>query len=73
MVRFPDRSEWKDGFQPDWKGGLIWYTDGSKTNKGTVSEVYGYGTRQKLSYSLGKYTQYSRQKCMPSWHAQWRT
>jgi hypothetical protein len=35
MVRFPDRSEWKDGFQPDRKGGLIWYTDGSKTNKGT--------------------------------------
>jgi hypothetical protein len=23
MVRFPDRSEGKDGFQPDRKGGLI--------------------------------------------------
>jgi hypothetical protein len=34
-VRFPDRSEWKDGVQPNRKGGLIWYTDGSKTNKGT--------------------------------------
>lgn len=32
MVRFPDRSEWKDGFQPDRKKGLIWSTDGSKTN-----------------------------------------
>jgi hypothetical protein len=30
-IRFPDRSEWKKGFQPDSKGGLIWYTDGSKT------------------------------------------
>jgi hypothetical protein len=23
MVRFPDRSEWKGGFQPDRKGGLV--------------------------------------------------
>jgi hypothetical protein len=55
-VRFPDRSEWKDGFQPDRKGGLIWYTDGSKANKGTGAGVYGYGTRMKRSFSLGKYT-----------------
>jgi hypothetical protein len=32
-IRFPNRSEWKKGFQPDTKGGLIWYTDGSKTKK----------------------------------------
>jgi hypothetical protein len=31
MIRFPDRSELKEGFQPDRKRGLIWYTDGSKT------------------------------------------
>jgi hypothetical protein len=31
-VRFPDRSDWKDGFRPVRKGGLIWCTDGSKTN-----------------------------------------
>jgi hypothetical protein len=30
-VRFPDRSEWEDGFQPNRKR---WYTDGSKTNMG---------------------------------------
>jgi hypothetical protein len=34
-IRFPDRNEWKEGFQPDRKGRLIWYTDDSKTNKGT--------------------------------------
>jgi hypothetical protein len=47
MVRFPDRTEWKDGFQLDRNGVLIWYTDGSKTNKGTGAGVYeyGYGTR----------------------------
>jgi hypothetical protein len=30
-IRFPDRSEWKKGFQPHRIGGLIWYIDGSKT------------------------------------------
>jgi hypothetical protein len=55
-VRFPHRSEWKDGFHPDRKGGLIWHIDNSKTNKGTGAGVYAYGTRQKLSFSLGKYT-----------------
>jgi hypothetical protein len=54
-VRFPNRSECKDGFQPDGKEGLIWYTDCSKTNKDTGAWVYHYGTRQKLSFSLGKH------------------
>jgi hypothetical protein len=40
-VRLPDRSEWKDGLQPNRKGGLIWYKDGSKTDKGTTAGVYG--------------------------------
>jgi hypothetical protein len=30
-IRFHHRSEWKEGFQPDRNGGLIWYTGGSKT------------------------------------------
>jgi hypothetical protein len=42
-------SEWKYGFQPDRKEGLIWYTDGSKTNKGIG------GRRQKFSFSLLSY------------------
>jgi hypothetical protein len=36
--------------------GLIWYSDGSKINKGTGAGLYGYGTRRKFSFSLGKYT-----------------
>jgi hypothetical protein len=39
-VRFPDRSEWKDELLPNRKGGLIWYTNGSKTNKGTGAGVW---------------------------------
>jgi hypothetical protein len=38
-VRFPYISEGKDGFQPNRKGGLIWYTDGSKINKGIGAGV----------------------------------
>jgi hypothetical protein len=55
-IRFPERSDWKEGFQPDRKGGLIWYTDNSKTNKGTGAGMYCDGTRRKLSFSLGQYT-----------------
>jgi hypothetical protein len=44
-IRFPDRSEWNEGFQPDKKGGLIWYTDGSKMERGTGAGVYCYETR----------------------------
>jgi hypothetical protein len=55
-VRFPERGEWKVEFQPNRKGGLIWYRDNSKTNKGTRAGVYGYGIRQKISFSFGQYT-----------------
>jgi hypothetical protein len=68
MVRFPDRSEWKHGFHHNRKGGLIWYTDGSKTNKGLGCMVIVHG--RNLASALGNTSQYSRQKCMPSWDAQ---
>jgi hypothetical protein len=55
IVIFPDRRERRYGVQPDRKGGINWYIDGCKTNKGTGAGVYGYGTRWKLSFSLGKY------------------
>jgi hypothetical protein len=55
-IRVPDRSEWKKGFQPVRKGGLIWYTYGSKTKRGTGAEVYCHGTGRKLSFNLGQYT-----------------
>jgi hypothetical protein len=54
-VRFRERSEWKVGSQSDGKGGLIWYTNGSKTNKSTEAGVYGYGSGRKLRSDLGKY------------------
>jgi hypothetical protein len=55
-IKFPDRSDWKEGVQPNRKGRIIWYTEGSKANKGTGAGVYCHGRRQKLSFSLGQYT-----------------
>jgi hypothetical protein len=26
-VKLPDKYEWQNGFNPDNKGGLVWYTD----------------------------------------------
>jgi hypothetical protein len=55
-VKFPDRCESQNGFKTDNEGGLVWYTDGSKTNKGTVVGVYRWGTRRGHSFSLGLHT-----------------
>jgi hypothetical protein len=61
MIRFPDRSEWKKGFQHNRKGGLIWYTDSSKTKKKVLKlgcVVTGQGGNFVLA--LGNTQQYSR-------------
>jgi hypothetical protein len=57
---------------PDSKVELISYTDGSKINKGIGGGVYFHGKSGILSFSLGHYNQYSRQKCMPLRHVQLR-
>jgi len=46
------------------KEGLIWYTDGSKTNEGTGAGVYHINGAQRRSIAsvLGSKTHYSRQK-----------
>jgi hypothetical protein len=64
-------SEWKDVFQPDKKGRLIWYTEASKSNERSGGWVQSYGTSQKFSFDLGKYTTvFQAGECMPSRHAQ---
>jgi hypothetical protein len=55
-VKFPDKYEWQNGFNPDNKGGLVWYLDGSKTNKGTGAGVYRRGSRKGHIFSLGLHT-----------------
>jgi hypothetical protein len=55
MVKFPDKSEMSNRFNPDLKGETVCYMDRSKTNKGTGAGVYGWGTRRH-SFSLGSHT-----------------
>jgi hypothetical protein len=55
-VHLTSRHEWKNGFNPENKGGLVWYTDGSKTNEGTGAEVYRWGSGRGHSFSLRHHT-----------------
>jgi hypothetical protein len=45
-VKFPDKCKWQNVFNPDNKGGLVWYMDVSKTNTGTGAGVYRWGLRK---------------------------
>jgi ribonuclease HI len=55
-VHLSNKHEWQNGFKPDNQGGLLWYTDGSKTNEGTGTGVYKWGSRKGHSFSLGFHT-----------------
>jgi hypothetical protein len=43
-------AEWNN---PDNKGGLVWYIDGSENNTGTSAGVYRWGSTRRHSFSLG--------------------
>jgi hypothetical protein len=68
------RYERKGIFQSDTNWGLVWHTDGSKTNEGIETRVYGFGGRKKLSFSVGQYTTPGTpgRKVMPLMHVQLR-
>jgi len=53
IVKFPEKCEWQNGFNADNKLGLVWYTGGSKTERGTGAGVYKWGLRRGHSFSLG--------------------
>jgi hypothetical protein len=42
-VKFPDKCEWQNRFNPNNKGGLVHDINGSKTSKGTGAVVYRRG------------------------------
>jgi hypothetical protein len=56
MVKFPDKCEWQNKFNPHNRGGLVWYVDGPKTNEGTGAGLYRWGSRRGHSFSLGLHT-----------------
>jgi hypothetical protein len=43
-------------FNPDNKGDMVWYKDGSKTNKGTDDGVYRWCSRREHTFNLGFHT-----------------
>jgi hypothetical protein len=51
------REEWtrSPGTPPVVKG-LVWFTDGFRTEEGTWAGVYGQSVKRMLSISLGKHT-----------------
>jgi len=55
-VKFPEKCIWQNGFNRDNKQGLVWYTDGSKTSKGTGAQTYRWGSRWGHSFSRGLHT-----------------
>ena len=52
-IHLPENSEWQNGFSSDKKGGLVWYTVGSKANEGTGAGVYRWGSKEGLASVLG--------------------
>jgi hypothetical protein len=51
-IKFPDKCEWQNGFNPDKEG--AWSR--SKTHKGTGAGVYRWGLRRGHCFSLGLHT-----------------
>jgi len=57
--------EYQKRFRLDIKGGLVWYADGSKTNKGTDAAVYRWGI-EGVIFSTQSFTpKYIMLKCIP--------
>jgi hypothetical protein len=52
MVKFPNQCEWQNRFNPDNKGGLVLYMDGSEINTGTGADVYKWRSRRGHSFRL---------------------
>jgi hypothetical protein len=50
-VKVLDTCERRNIFKPDVNGGMVWYIDGSKTNKGTGTGENKWGLRREHSCS----------------------
>jgi hypothetical protein len=56
MVKFSEKYEWYNGFNPVNKGELILGMDRSKTTTGTCAGMCRWGLRRIHSFSLGLHT-----------------
>jgi hypothetical protein len=55
-VKFPYKCKWQNVVNPDNKGGLVWYKNGSNTNNGTGAGVYTRCSRRMHTFSVGLHT-----------------
>lgn len=44
-IHLPNKYELQNGFNPDKKGGLVWYTDSSKMGESTGVRVYRWDSK----------------------------
>jgi hypothetical protein len=62
MTKFPKKYQWQNRLKPDIGKGLVWYTDGSKTNVGIGTVVCRWSSRRSIAPGLGSVLQCSRLK-----------
>ena len=60
-----DKCEWQKGFRLDIKGGLVWYTGGSKTNKNTGAMVCRWGIEGFIVSTFSCTPEYIRLEYIP--------
>jgi len=72
MVKFPNEPEWQGSFKLVIECGLVWYTYGSKTNKGTGTRCRDGAGETGIISASGSRPQYSRLKYMPLRLVEWR-
>ena len=55
-VKFPDKCEWQNRFNPDDNGSLVWYIERSKTNIGAGAGVCRWGLRRGHRFNFRLHT-----------------
>jgi hypothetical protein len=66
---FLTRDEWRNRFQPNRNGDLVWYIESSKTHESIVGlECVDFVCGGSLASALENTLGYSRQKRMPLRH-----
>jgi hypothetical protein len=55
MVMYPDKCEWRSGFNLGIEGGLVWHMDGSKIYNG-IGAGCTVGLKRRHTFSLGLHT-----------------
>lgn len=55
ITTIPEREDWDKPEELFRSAGLVWYTDGSKTEKGSGASVYSERPRAKMSWALDKF------------------